>query len=133
MFQLFLGTYEKNTYRVTKTYTYFTYCLEKKIARFFLSFLACELYGNRIVWEIFVWLPGVKDSALEKLYERYTETIFVSVIKCYTLLKSVQFAVFHSPYFPLFELITDIYIVDIRIQSGYGKTQTRKRSKFGHL
>ena len=38
-----------------------------------------------------------------------------------------------GPYFPVFQLNTDIYFVNLRIQSGNGKIRTRKNSVFGHF
>ena len=39
--------------------------------------------------------------------------------------------VFCGPYFPAFGLNTDIYEVNLRVQSRYGKRQTAKNSVFG--
>ena len=41
--------------------------------------------------------------------------------------------VFSGPYFPVFGLNTDIYGVNIRIQSEYRKIRTRRNSVFGHF
>ena len=40
---------------------------------------------------------------------------------------------FFCPYFPVFGLNTDIYSVNLRIQSKCGKIRTRKSSVFGHF
>ena len=36
-------------------------------------------------------------------------------------------------YFPIFGLNTEIYGVNLRVQSEYGKIRTRKNSIFGHF
>ena len=41
--------------------------------------------------------------------------------------------IFSGPYFPVFGLNTEIYGVNLYIQSKYGKMQTRKNSVFGHF
>ena len=40
---------------------------------------------------------------------------------------------FFGPYFPAFGLNTEIYSVNLRLQSEYRKMQTRKNSVFGHF
>ena len=40
---------------------------------------------------------------------------------------------FSGPYFPVFGLNTERYGVSLRIQSEYGKIQTRKNSVCGHF
>ena len=47
--------------------------------------------------------------------------------------KSVQIQVFPGPHFPVFGLNTDIYSVNIRIQSKYRKIRTRKNSVFARF
>ena len=44
-----------------------------------------------------------------------------------------NYRVFSAPYFPVFELNTEIYSVNLRIQSEYRKIRTRKNSVFGHF
>ena len=41
--------------------------------------------------------------------------------------------VISGPYFPVFGLNTEIYEVDLRIQSEYGKIWTRNNFIFGHF
>ena len=43
------------------------------------------------------------------------------------------YGVFSGPYFPVFGLNTEIYGVNLCIQSEYRKTRTRKNSVFGHF
>ena len=46
--------------------------------------------------------------------------------------KSVQIRSFSGPYFPVFGLITEVYGVNLCIQSEYGKIRSRKNI-FGHF
>ena len=41
-------------------------------------------------------------------------------------IESVQYGVFSNPYFPVFRLNKEIYGENLRIQSEYRKTRTRK-------
>ena len=50
-----------------------------------------------------------------------------------TALKLSKYGVFSGPYFPVFGLNTEIYGVNLRIQSEYRKMRTRKNSVFGHF
>ena len=51
--------------------------------------------------------------------------------KIVTVRKVPRYGAFSSPYFPVFGLNTEIYRVNLRIQSKYGKIRTRKNSVFG--
>ena len=44
-----------------------------------------------------------------------------------------KYGVFSGPYFPSFGLDTEIYGVNLRIQSKYKKIRTRKNSVLGHF
>ena len=48
-------------------------------------------------------------------------------------MKIVQIRNFYGPYFLAFGLNTEIYVLNIRIQSKYRKIRTRKNSVFGHF
>ena len=50
-----------------------------------------------------------------------------------TAWKVSKYGVFSGPYFPVFGLNTEIYSVNLRIQSKYRKLRTRKNSIFGHF
>ena len=50
-----------------------------------------------------------------------------------TVWKASKYGVFPGPYFPVIGLNTAIYNENLRIQSEYGKTRTRKNSVFGHF
>ena len=50
-----------------------------------------------------------------------------------TAWKVSKYGIFSSPYFPVFGLNTEIYCINLRIQSEYGKIKTRKYSVFGHF
>ena len=53
--------------------------------------------------------------------------------KSFHCVKSVKYGVIPGPYFPVFGLYTDIYGVNIGIQSEYRKIWTRDNSVFGHF
>ena len=44
-----------------------------------------------------------------------------------------KYGVFSGPCFPVFGLNTEVYGVNLRIQSEYRKIRTRKNSVFGHF
>ena len=44
-----------------------------------------------------------------------------------------KYRVISGPYFPVFGLNTEVYSVNLRIQSEYRKTWTRNNSVFGHF
>ena len=44
-----------------------------------------------------------------------------------------KYGVFSRPYFPVFAMNTEIYSVNLRIQSEYGKIRAKKNSVFGHF
>ena len=48
-------------------------------------------------------------------------------------LRENKYGVFSGCYFPVFELDTEIYGVNLRIQSKDRKIRTRKNSVFGHF
>ena len=50
-----------------------------------------------------------------------------------TAWKVSKYGVFSGPYFPVFGLKTDIYGVNLRIQSEYSKIRIRKNSGFGYF
>ena len=50
-----------------------------------------------------------------------------------TAWKVSKYGVCSGPYFPVFGLNTEIYEVNFRIQSEYGKMRTRKNSVFWHF
>ena len=47
--------------------------------------------------------------------------------------KCPKYGVISGPNFPVFGLNTEIYGVNLRIQSEYRKIRTRKNSAFGHF
>ena len=47
--------------------------------------------------------------------------------------KVFKYGVFSGPYFPVFGLDAEIYFVNLRIQSEYGKIRTKKNSVFKHF
>ena len=44
-----------------------------------------------------------------------------------------KYEVFSGPHFLVFGLYTEIYLLNLRIQSEYGKIETRKNSIFRHF
>ena len=50
-----------------------------------------------------------------------------------TAWKVSKYGVIFGPYFPVFGLNTEIYRVNLRIQSEYRKIRTRNNSVFGHF
>ena len=50
-----------------------------------------------------------------------------------TIWKPSKYGVFSGPYFPVFGLNMEIYGVNLRIQSEYGKIRSRKNSALGHF
>ena len=50
-----------------------------------------------------------------------------------TARKVSKYGVISGPYFPVFGLNTEIYGVNLRVQSKYRKIPTRNNSVFGHF
>ena len=48
-------------------------------------------------------------------------------------MKSFEIRIFSGPFFPEFALNTEIFSVNLPIQSEYRKTRARKNSLFGHF
>ena len=59
--------------------------------------------------------------------------ILSAIIKYLTGWKVSKYGVFSALYFPVFGLNTEIYSVNLDIQSKYRKIRTRKNSAFGHF
>ena len=57
----------------------------------------------------------------------------MALILINTVWKVPRYGVFSGPYFFVFRLNAEIYGVNLRIQSEYGKKHTRKNSVFGHF
>ena len=57
----------------------------------------------------------------------------VNILKWFTEWNVSKYVVISGPYFPVFGLKTEIYEVNIRIQSKYRKIRTRNNSVFGHF
>ena len=55
------------------------------------------------------------------------------ILLTYTAWKVPKYGVFSGLYFPVFSLNTEIYGVNLRIQSECRKIRTRKNSVFGHI
>ena len=59
--------------------------------------------------------------------------INISSLPSYTAWKVSKYGVNSGPLFPVFGLNTEIYLVNLRIQSEYRKIRTRNNSVFGHF
>ena len=73
---------------------------------------------------------------LKKIQLRISKLAIYNFIRrsSYTLCEKCQNTEFFSgPYFPVFGLNTEIYEVNLCIQSEYGKIRTRKNSIFWHF
>ena len=81
----------------------------------------CLLYLFTPFLSVFFVFHG-KNLLLLKLISRYV-----------TAWKVTKYGVFSGPYFLVFGLNTEIYGVNLRIQSEYRKIRTRKNSVFGHF
>ena len=57
----------------------------------------------------------------------------MKLTKTNTAWKVFKYRVFSGPYFPVFGLNTEIYGLNLRIQSKYRKMRTRKNSVFRHF
>ena len=77
-----------------------------------------------LIFEFFYILTTI--VACESLLHKYSVMVVPLREKCPN-------TVFSSPYFPVFGLNTEMYVVNIRIQSEYREIRTRKNSVFGHF
>ena len=57
--------------------------------------------------------------------------IFIKTLESVTVWKVSKDGVFPGVYFPVFGLNMEIYVVNLRIQSKYGKIRSRKKAVFG--
>ena len=64
-------------------------------------------------------------------FKSYSRAVLNGFTK--TAWKMSKYGVFSGPHFLVFGLNTDIYSANLRIQSEYRKTGTRKNSVFGHF
>ena len=78
----------------------------------------------------------VNDHAIWKIFWKFfmncwftDKTFKIS----YTARKVPKYGVIYGPHFPVFGLNTEIYSVNLRIQSKYRKRRTRNNSAFGHV
>ena len=81
------------------------------------TFYICILFCGRI-WHTHWILKGENSWS------------FLHFIHC---VKSVQIRSFSGPHLPIFRLNTEIYGVNLRIQSEYRKKRTRENSVFGYF
>ena len=76
-------------------------------------------------------LPSLTFDMPRPWFE-YDQKLSSDFVDC-TAWKVSKYGVFSGPYFPAFGLNTEIYSVNLRIQSEYRKIRTRKTSVFGHF
>ena len=60
-------------------------------------------------------------------------SFYFIILLVYAVCKVSKYGVFSGPYFPVFGLNTEIYGVNLRMQSEYRKIRIRKNSVFGHF
>ena len=74
-----------------------------------------------------------KSSVSDKQRKNLTEILTFLVLMKRTAWKLSKYGVILGPYFPVFRRNTEIYGVNLRIQSGYSKIRIRNNSVFGHF
>ena len=74
-----------------------------------------------------------KSSVSDKQRKNSTEILTFLVLMKRTAWKLSKYGVIFGPYFPVFWRNTEIYGVNLRIQSGYSKIRIRNNSVFGHF
>ena len=87
------------------------------------SFITCSKF---MLYEVLFLLY---ISYLCYMFFSYINHIFI----CITVWKVSKYGVISGPYFPVFGLNTEIYEVNLRIQSKYRKIRPRNNSVFGHF
>ena len=86
----------------------------------FVTFLR-PLFFTEHVWATASEILQQILQDFERVYDHFTES------------KVFKYEVISGPYFPVFGLNTEIYSVNLRIQSKYRKIRTRNNSVFGHF
>ena len=74
-----------------------------------------------------------KSSVSDKQRKNSTEILTFLVLMKRTAWKLSKYGVIFGSYFPVFRRNTEIYGVNLRIQSGYSKIRIRNNSVFGHF
>ena len=102
------------------------------IAQKYKSFLSCsrqKIANNKHIMVVFCIFLNKKVTKFVDFCGRQV-CWFLSDA---TMWKVSKYGVFSGLHFREFKLNTEIYAVDLRIQSEYGKIRTRKNSAFGHF
>ena len=82
----------------------------------------------------FAWEFYFSWKQLSKLISKFLNIWLVfSEAEAAGAWKVSKYGVIFGPYFPVFALNTEIYSVNLRIQSEYRKIRTRNNSVFGHF
>ena len=91
--------------------------------------LACAHKGRKkvILLEVLA-VNYICENVPSMIFDRILNTCLVNITG-----KVSEFEVFSGPYFPTFRLNTEINRVNLRIQSSYGKIQTRKKKRIPTL
>ena len=94
-------------------------------------------------FDIFMYLTGFRKLFFSSIYDNIQISqvknwltvlmlrYFLIFIKTYHCVKMSKYVVISGPYFPVFGLNTEIYGVNLRIQSEYRKIRTRNSTVFG--
>ena len=106
-----------------------------------LVFLVLTL-NNGLIWSHYCqhwafftyrfWSASLVKDSLRDVPEVQSERGHL-LCKGLTAWKVSKYGVFSGLYFPVFGLNTEIYSVNLRIQSEYRKIRTRNNSVFGHF
>ena len=105
-----------------------------------------KFMGKHLCWSLFFnEVASLRNATLlkKRIQNRYFPVNFTKFWRTpfskehlrwlLTAWKVSKFGVFSGPYFPVFGLNAEIYFVNLRIQSKYGKIRTRKNSVFEHV
>ena len=112
------------------------YLIMIEVHQFFKDWRFLVIICYYSVLQVFKMLAPVFTIFILKLYDRFNflQCFFsFTVSKECTGWKVSKCGGFSGPYFPAFGLNTEIYSVNLRIESEYRKMQTRKNSVFGHF
>ena len=91
----------------------------------------CSILHLKGLWAS--WLSFWKEHILWKHFSKFLLCNLFKVKRDVTVWKVSKNGVFSGLYFPVFGLNAEIYEVNLRIQSKYGKIRTRKNSVFGNF
>ena len=116
----------------------------KLLLRIFkVFFFFCRYFHRVLIWKLQMWegvtnILNVSMTMIESLMKfllLYFSNLelFRLLSVCPTVWKVSRYGVFSGLYFLVFGLNTEIYVVNLHIQSEYGKIRTKKNFIFGHF